>query len=66
LELEQEDKAEVAQKVKIQAKADKLYWIEIFLSGIIASLGLLQNSVAVIIGAMLIAPFLRPINGIAF
>ena len=66
LELEQEEKAEVAKKVKMQAKPDRLYWIEIFLSGIIASLWLLQNSVAVIIGAMLIAPFLRPINGIAF
>lgn len=66
LELSQEEKWEVAQKVKRDAHPDKLYRIEIFLSGIIASLGLLQNSVAVIIGAMLIAPFLRPINGIAF
>jgi len=66
LELKQEEKWEVAKKVKIQDKPDKLYWIEIFLSWIIASLWLLQNSVAVIIGAMLIAPFLRPINGIAF
>ena len=66
LELSQEEKWEVAQKVKKDANPDKLYRIEIFLSGIIASLGLLQNSVAVIIGAMLIAPFLRPINGIAF
>lgn len=66
LELEQADKAEVAMKVKKDASPDRLYWIEIFLSGIIASFGLLQNSVAVIIGAMLIAPFLRPINGIAF
>jgi len=66
LELKQEEKAEVAVKVKKDASPDKLYWMEIFLSGVIASLGLLQNSVAVIIGAMLIAPFLRPINGIAF
>ena len=66
LELNQEEKAEVALKVKNDAKADRLYWIEIFLSWIIASFGLLQNSVAVIIWAMLIAPFLRPINWIAF
>ncbi|MDQ7009533.1 MAG: TIGR00341 family protein [Candidatus Gracilibacteria bacterium] len=66
LELTQEEKTEVAIKVKEQAKADRLYRMEIFLSGTIASLGLLLNSVAVIIGAMLIAPFLRPINGIAF
>ena len=66
LELEKEEKTEVAIKVKNNANPDRLYWIEIFLSSIIASFWLLQNSVAVIIGAMLIAPFLRPINGIAF
>lgn len=66
LELEWEKKAEVALKVKEDALWDKLYWIEIFLSGIIAALGLLINSVAVVIWAMLIAPLLRPMNGISF
>jgi uncharacterized hydrophobic protein (TIGR00271 family) len=33
---------------------------------IIASLGLLSNSAAVIIGAMLIAPLMQPIRGLAF
>ena len=66
LSLEKEEKAEVALNVKKNATPDRLYWLEIFLSWIIASLWLLQNSVAVIIGAMLIAPFLRPINGISF
>ena len=66
LELNWEKKAEVALKVKEDALWDKLYWIEIFLSGMIAALWLLINSVAVIIWAMLIAPLLRPMNGISF
>lgn len=36
------------------------------LSGIIATLGLLANSVAIIIGAMIIAPLIGPITGIAY
>lgn len=36
------------------------------LSGVIATLGLLANSVAIIIGAMIIAPLIGPITGIAF
>ncbi len=64
LDLEWEKKAEVATKVKQNSTPDKLFWMEIFLSAVIATLGLLQNSVAVVIWAMLIAPFLRPMNGI--
>jgi uncharacterized hydrophobic protein (TIGR00271 family) len=37
-----------------------------FASAIIATLGLLEDSAAVIIGAMIIAPLLLPIQGIAF
>lgn len=66
LDLCPEEKEEVAVKVKNDAITDKLYRIEIFLSSVIAALGLLQNSVAVVIWAMLIAPLLRPINGISF
>ena len=66
LRLEPEEKAQVAQKIKNDANLDKLYWWEIILSAGIATLGLLQNSVAVIIWAMLIAPLLRPINWIAY
>ncbi len=65
LELSPKDKQEIAINTKEFSKWDKLYWFEIFLSSSIATLGLIQNSVAVIIGAMLIAPLLRPINGIA-
>ena len=40
---------------------DIVYWLQIFLSAGIAALGLVQNSVAVIIGAMLISPLMGPI-----
>lgn len=66
LELSGEHKKTLAEKIKKDAHADKIYWIAIFLSSIIAALWLLQNSVAVVIGAMLIAPLLSPINGISF
>ena len=64
--LDNEQKQEVVLKVKADAVWDKLYWIEIILSSLIAALWLLQNSVAVVIWAMLIAPLLRPINWVSF
>ena len=64
--LDNEQKQEVVLKVKSDAIWDKLYWIEIILSSVIAALWLLQNSVAVVIWAMLIAPLLRPINWVSF
>jgi len=66
LSLDDKEKEEVAIKLKKDSTPDKLYWIEIFLSSTIAALWLLQNSVAVVIWAMLIAPLLRPINWLWF
>ena len=65
LELKAENKQEIAITTKKYSTWDKLYWFEIFLSSSIATLGLIQNSVAVIIWAMLIAPLLRPINWVS-
>lgn len=61
-----EQKQEIAITVKEGLRNSRLYWIQIILSSLIATFGLLQNSVAVIIGAMLIAPLLQPIQGIAY
>lgn len=61
-----EAKAEISQRVIDGICTKKLYWLEVILSALIATLGLMQNSVAVIIGAMLIAPLLRPIQGLAY
>ena len=66
LSMEPERKESVVIQLKADAKWDRLYWIVIFLSGIIATLGLLNNSVAVVIWAMLIAPLLRPINWLSY
>lgn len=61
-----EKKEQVALKVKSDIVTWKLYWIEIFLSSVIAALWLIQNSIAVVIWAMLIAPLLRPINWVSY
>ena len=42
------------------------YLVLILGSCIIATLGLLSNSVAVLIGVMIIAPLMLPIRGVAF
>lgn len=42
------------------------FYFMLGLSGIIATMGLLANSVAIIIGAMIIAPLMGPIIGIAY
>jgi uncharacterized hydrophobic protein (TIGR00271 family) len=41
------------------------YWTVLLLSGAIATLGLALNSSAVVIGAMLVAPLLAPVLGLA-
>ncbi len=42
------------------------FYLLVVLSSVIASFGLLANSTAVVIGAMLVAPLMGPIFGIAF
>lgn len=49
-----------------EAKLDFSYMILIVASCAIATFGLLSNSAAVIIGAMIIAPLMLPIRGLAF
>lgn len=64
--LDNERKKVVASEIIEDSDFGKLYRLQLILSGIICSLWLLINSVPVIIGAMLIAPILRPIKIIAF
>lgn len=66
LKLSDEDKESVANTVLDWMYADKLFFIQLALSVIIATLWLLINSTAVVIWAMLIAPIMRPIQWIAF
>jgi len=49
-----------------ESTIDINYLVLIFGSCVIATLGLLSNSVAVIIGAMIVAPLMLPIRGLAF
>lgn len=59
--LNQEERIEVYRSVRRGARPDIDYFIMMGLSAAIATFGLLQNSSAVIIGAMLVAPLFTPI-----
>ncbi len=48
------------------AEPSSNYYVMLFISGIIAALGLLAGSAAAIIGAMIVAPLMGPIVGMAF
>lgn len=58
--------AELREDLLQESSFDLSYLILIIGSCMIATLGLLSNSAAVIIGAMVIAPLMSPIRGLAF
>ena len=58
--------AHMQQNLLEESDLDRDYQVLVVGSCIIATLGLLSNSAAVIIGAMLIAPLMLPIRGLAF
>ena len=59
------DHHEVIQKLVTESSPRKVFLALIVISSIIAALGLLNNSIAVVIGAMLVAPLLWPVLGIS-
>lgn len=59
------DYPEVRVRIEANALPSKMYFVMNILSAIIASYGLVANSAAVVIGAMLVAMMLGPITGIA-
>jgi len=59
--LDRPEQIEVYRAVRRGARPDVDFFVLIVLSSAIATLGLLQNSAAVIIGAMLVAPLMTPI-----
>ena len=61
--LSTEDQLEVREDLINDAQPGQDYFVLIVLSSIIATLGLLLNSPAVVIGAMLVAPLMSPILG---
>lgn len=56
----------VLAQVARDARLDRKFLLLITLSSAVATLGLLQNSAAVVIGAMLISPLMGPIMGLGF
>jgi len=59
------DHPEVRVRIEANALPSKMYFVMNILSAIIASYGLVTNSAAVVIGAMLVAMMLGPITGVA-
>lgn len=59
------DYPEVRVTIEASALPSKMYFVMNTLSAIIASYGLVTNSAAVVIGAMLVAMMLGPITGVA-
>ncbi|MCB0919147.1 MAG: DUF389 domain-containing protein [Actinobacteria bacterium] len=47
-----------------RAKTSK-FWVLLVLAGVIATLGVMQDSTATVIGAMIVAPLMTPIIGVA-
>ncbi|MHA1210087.1 MAG: TIGR00341 family protein [Candidatus Freyarchaeota archaeon] len=56
---------EIIQMVEKATKINVNYFILTILAGVLASIGLLGNNAAVIIGSMVIAPLLGPVTGTA-
>lgn len=64
LRVREQDRAKIyIQVFQNSALADLNYWLEVIFSVGIATLGLIINSPAVVIGAMLISPLMGPIFG---
>ncbi|OEH91075.1 TIGR00341 family protein [Bacillus solimangrovi] len=59
------DRNQIIKSIRKEAKPDTYYYVMVVLSCSVATYGLLSNSTAVIIGAMLIAPLMNPILGSA-
>ncbi|NPA30740.1 MAG: DUF389 domain-containing protein [Chloroflexi bacterium] len=66
LRLSQEDRARVQMYLRENARPKFSYYVLVVLSAVIASLGLLQDSVPTIIGAMLVAPLMSSVLGVGF
>lgn len=57
---------ELFQEVSNGAEGDTLFYLMVFLSTIVAAIGLIQDNVAIVIAAMVIAPLLGPNLALAF
>ncbi len=61
--LTRETRNKIIETIRINSQPDVYYYVMVILSCTVATYGLISNSTAVIIGAMLIAPLMNPILG---
>lgn len=61
--LEREERIGLADRVRKSSSANADYVVMMTLAAVLASLGLMQGSTAVVIGAMLVAPLMGPLLG---
>ena len=66
LKLSSQRKEHVAKKIIEDSHVWTLYWIQLIISCMLATLWLLANSIPIIIGSMLVSPILTPIQSFAF
>lgn len=64
--LTNERKQEIAENIINDSHIDKLYWIQLIVACMLATLWLLMNSIPVVIWSMLVSPILTPIKTFAF
>ena len=65
-QLNREQRVELVDRLQTNSRFDVDFIVLISLSTLIAGLGLVRNSGAVVIGAMLVAPLMTPLVGIGF
>ena len=65
-QLNTDEKTAIYKEMHDHARADADFYILILLSSLIAYFGLVEDSEAVIIGAMLVAPLMSPMMTMAF
>lgn len=65
LSVSQERKTAILDEIQTGSIPDMRYYILLAISSLIAALGLVTNSPAVVIGAMLISPLMTPIFGVS-
>jgi len=64
--LTSERKQEIAEKIIEDSHIDRLYWGQLIVACMLATLWLLMNSIPVVIWSMLVSPILTPIKTFAF
>ena len=64
--LTSERKQEIAEKIIEDSHIGKLYWSQLIVACMLATLWLLMNSIPVVIWSMLVSPILTPIKTFAF